>query len=83
MTAVAVKRWSLAHDGKYPSSLLELVPDFLPELPMDPYDGGPIHWDAASGTVFSTGEDGIPDVPAIPADAAQMLSEQGSAARLK
>ena len=51
LTAVAAKRWSLAHQGRRPGSLQELVPDYLPGVPLDPYDAKPVRWDAASGTV--------------------------------
>ena len=41
-TALAVERWRLKHDGKLPANLGELVPDYLPSLPLDPYDGQPV-----------------------------------------
>ena len=67
LTAVAAKRWSLAQEGHRPGSLQELVPDYLPGVPLDPYEAKPVRWDAASGTVYVIGEDGVDDVPAMPA----------------
>ncbi len=66
LTAVAAKRWSLAHQGRRPGSLQELVPDYLPGVPLDPYDAKPVRWDGASGTVYVIGEDGVEDVPVMP-----------------
>ncbi len=66
LTAVAAKRWSLAHQGHRPGSLQELVPDYLPGVPLDPYEAKPVRWDAPSGTVFVIGEDGVDDVPVMP-----------------
>ena len=43
-TALAVERWRLRHDGKLPANLGELVPDYLPSLPLDPYDGQPVQF---------------------------------------
>jgi hypothetical protein len=67
LTAVAAKRWSLAHEGHRPGSLQELVPEYLPGVPLDPYEAKPVRWDAASGTVYVIGEDGVDDVPVMPA----------------
>lgn len=30
--------------GDFPESLVELVPDYLPEIPVDPYSGGPLKY---------------------------------------
>jgi hypothetical protein len=40
--AIAVERHRLRH-GDWPASTAELVPAFLPELPLDPFDGKPLH----------------------------------------
>ena len=37
--AVALERWRATHAGTLPDSLDALVPDFLPAIPHDPYDG--------------------------------------------
>lgn len=56
-------------NGKYPNSLLELVPEFITEVPNDPYASGPKPWqyrllDSVSGKerpyiLYSVGIDGI------------------------
>ena len=46
-TAVAgltIERWRLAHGGKIPESLGELVPALLPSVPIDPFDGKPLRF---------------------------------------
>ena len=42
--------------GALPGSLAELVPEFLPAVPVDPWDGRPLRYRA--GTVWSIGRDG-------------------------
>ncbi len=63
---MAAKRWSLAHEGHRPGSLQELVPDYLPGVPLDPCEAKPVRWNAASGTVYVIGDDGVDDVPVLP-----------------
>lgn len=41
--AIAVERFR-RREGKLPETLDALVPDFLPEVPLDPYDGQPIRY---------------------------------------
>jgi hypothetical protein len=41
--ALAVERFRLAH-RRLPLSPVELVPDFLDRLPLDPFDGQPMHY---------------------------------------
>jgi hypothetical protein len=36
--AIAVERFKLAHDGRKPSALSELVPQYLSAVPLDPFD---------------------------------------------
>ncbi len=55
-TRVALERGSLAHDGLLPSHLELLVPEFLPEIPVDPVDGESINWVRSHGEVFTTRE---------------------------
>jgi hypothetical protein len=61
-TALAVERYRLKHD-RLPEKLSQLVPEFLPAVPADPYDGRPlryvIHEDGY--TVYSVGGDGMDD----------------------
>jgi hypothetical protein len=35
--ALAIRWWSLDHDGRLPASLDELVPAYLPAIPFDPF----------------------------------------------
>ncbi|RYD74348.1 MAG: hypothetical protein EOP84_20050 [Verrucomicrobiaceae bacterium] len=79
---LAAKRWSLAHEGRRPAALRELVPDYLPEIPLDPYDGQPLKWDHATGTVYAVGDDGVDDLPPLPADLFSVARKDGCAARL-
>jgi hypothetical protein len=46
-----------AETGDLPRSLDQLVPDYLPAVPEDRFDGKPLRYSAASGTVYSIGED--------------------------
>ncbi len=39
--ALAARRYHLKHD-KLPQTLADLTPDFLPRVPIDPYDGQPL-----------------------------------------
>ncbi|MEK7866773.1 MAG: hypothetical protein AAB434_08820 [Planctomycetota bacterium] len=54
--AVALARYRLAH-GAYPEKLDSLVPEFLAELPLDPFTGNPFAFrvDGESARVYSLG----------------------------
>lgn len=56
---LAVERHRLAH-GRWPESLTALVPEFLKEVPADPYNGSPLKYRRlADGVViYSVGPDG-------------------------
>ena len=41
LTAIAAERFRLDH-GRFPETLDELVPEYLDEVPIDPFDGKPI-----------------------------------------
>ncbi len=58
--AVALARYRLAH-GAYPEKLDQLVPAFLPELPLDPFTGGAFAYrvDGESARVYSLGALGL------------------------
>lgn len=63
VTAIALKRFQLEH-GQWPEALSDLVPGFLPSVPIDPYDGKPLKFHPnADGTflLYSVGEDGVDD----------------------
>jgi len=63
ITAIALKRYHLKH-GKYPPDLNALVPEFFPEVPLDPVDGKPLRYKLNSDgtfTLYSVGENGVDD----------------------
>ena len=41
--------------GRFPETLAELVPEYLPEIPRDPYDGAPFRYSAEKGLVWAVG----------------------------
>jgi len=57
--AIACERYRRRY-GKLPQSLEEVVPDFLPEVPTDPFDGEPLRYLVAEDgyLVYSVGPDG-------------------------
>ena len=56
--AVAIERFRFRH-GKPPQTLDALAPEFLPEVPLDPFDGQPLRYrvDADEYAVYSIGAD--------------------------
>jgi hypothetical protein len=58
-TALAVERYRLA-TGKVPQQLEELVPQYLAQVPIDPFDGQPIRYRPGPPgyLLYSVGEDG-------------------------
>ena len=62
-TALAVERWRLAHDAQVPDSLTELVPDVLPTVPIDPFDGRSLRYKKLTPgyVVYSVGSDFVDD----------------------
>jgi hypothetical protein len=44
-------------NGCLPDSLSVLVPDYIDEIPRDPYDGKPFRYDKAGGIVYAVGGD--------------------------
>jgi hypothetical protein len=61
-TAIAMTRYKLEH-GAYPVTLEPLVPDYLDEIPADPFDGKPLRLahKADQWIVYSIGPDGVDD----------------------
>ena len=43
--------------GKLPDSLAELVPEYIEEIPADPFDGKPIRYSADKKRIYSVGKD--------------------------
>lgn len=61
VTAIALKRFHLKH-GSWPGGLAALVPEFLPEIPIDWMDGQPLRYqlrDDGTYLLYSVGGDGI------------------------
>lgn len=63
VAGIALERYRRAH-GTYPATLAELVPAYLPAIPLDPWDGKPIKYlppDANRQTpiLYSVGENQI------------------------
>jgi hypothetical protein len=57
---VAVERLR-RENGRLPQRLQELVPKFLPDIPIDPFDGRPLRYTVQGGryVVYSVGRDGV------------------------
>jgi hypothetical protein len=60
---IALYRWRLAHPGPWPATLDALVPEFLPSVPLDPWNGKPLLWDPAAEVIYAVGSDWTPDLP--------------------
>jgi hypothetical protein len=65
-TALALRLYAAEHDGKFPATLDELVPKYLPSVPNDPFAAGgkPLRFslsDPGAPGIYSVGEDGIDD----------------------
>lgn len=61
-TALATERFR--HKlGRLPTALSELIPDYLPKVPEDPYDGAPLRYRTlpTGYVLYSIGEDGHDD----------------------
>ena len=61
--ATALKRFKLTH-GRYPQDLTELRPDFIAELPLDPFTGKNFIYrqEKKKFLLYSVGENGIDDI---------------------
>ncbi len=62
-TALAAEYYRLDHQDQLPTSLTDLMPDYLDAVPIDPYDGQPIKYKIvdAGYIVYSIGEDKTDD----------------------
>ena len=61
--ACALERFRLAH-GKYPATLVDLVPEFTATLPVDPCGGSSFHYrlsEKSGYVIYSVGTDGQDD----------------------
>src|SRR5690606_10361919 len=77
---LAARRYRLQH-GQPPQRLTDLVPNFLPEVPLDPYSGQPLLMlvDAQTLTIYSVGrnrvdDNGVYSLAAMGPDIAETLS---------
>jgi hypothetical protein len=63
VAAVAIERFCLANNGKLPDQLSSLIPKYLEEIPVDPYDGQPLRYKRTDKgyVVYSIGPDGVDD----------------------
>jgi len=43
--------------GRLPNSLSELVPKYLPKIPIDPFDGKPLRYSKEKGIIYCVGRD--------------------------
>ena len=59
LVALAVEQYRLQHNGQLPEHLKELTPDFLPALPLDPFDGAELRYRKLERgfVVYSVGKD--------------------------
>jgi hypothetical protein len=53
-TGFALRRYFTDH-GVLPSTLHFLVPAYLPAIPIDPFNGQPLHYNPAKGLLYSVG----------------------------
>ncbi len=62
-TALAIERHRLAHEGRMPWSLEELVPAYLPAVPHDLFDNQPLRFNLLpiGYVLYSLGADGVDD----------------------
>jgi hypothetical protein len=73
--ALAVERYRLGHDGRLPDRLSDLVPDYLPSVPLDPFCAEALRYKPLKNgfVVYSIGPDGRDnggvDKPERPSDA--------------
>jgi hypothetical protein len=61
--ALAIERYRLRHGGQPPATLETLVPEYLPEVPIDPFSGSPVKLTATNDAyaIFSVGPNGQDD----------------------
>lgn len=73
--ALAIERYRLRH-GDPPKALAALVPAFLSGVPLDPFDGKPLHYrvDDAEYRAYSIGSNRVDDGGRVPADLVDLTS---------
>ncbi len=61
---LAVRQWEANHDGRAPEKLEQLIPEFLPTVPLDPFDNQPLRYkirDDRSWVIYSIGKNLLDD----------------------
>ena len=58
---LATRLYRLAHHGELPRSLAELVPQYLPAIPEDPYNAKLLHYNPDRQKVWSVGDNLVDD----------------------
>jgi hypothetical protein len=68
VVAIAVRLYAADHDNQLPASLEELVPRYLPTIPIDPMSGSRLKYKSNPPRIYSIGDDGVDDggVPVDP-----------------
>jgi hypothetical protein len=64
VTMLGIRRYELVH-GYLPEKLQELVPRFLPDVPMDPFNKEPLVWNAKRRWLYSVGRNGVDDMSSV------------------
>lgn len=61
--------------GKLPDRLEDLMPEYIPEVPEDPFDGKPLRYSADKKIIYSVGEDLIDSGGSEKTDSAESCTE--------
>ena len=54
---LALEKWKHARGPNLPEKLEQLVPEFLSEVPIDPWNGKPLMWDHTTKVIYAIGKD--------------------------
>jgi len=76
--ALATRLYAADHDNRLPDSLTDLVPSYLPAVPIDPMSGGALLYKSDPPRVYSVGDDGI-DHGGVPANPRKSSRNQPAA----
>lgn len=55
--ALWIRAWQLDHGGELPDGLNQLVPKYLPDMPLDPFDGKPLRYNKEQRLLWSVESD--------------------------
>jgi len=61
LVALAARLYAADHNDQLPASLDDLVPNYLPAIPMDGMSGKPLLFKTDPPRVYSVGDDGVDD----------------------